>query len=167
MLHMMRLADFDHTPEGASLTDLILEVFKLNGRLLSAGDQLVASLGLTSARWQVLGAIALSGAPQPVANIARNMGLTRQAVQRVVNELEAEGFVRFAPNPHHRRAKLVVLSKSGTKAFQAAATRQAPWANQLARRISTRDIRTGLGVVREITLRLENAARNTTTQEVQ
>ena len=167
MLHMMRLADFDHTPEGASLTDLILEVFKLNGRLLSAGDQLVASLGLTSARWQVLGAIALSGAPQPVANIARNMGLTRQAVQRVVNELEAEGFVRFAPNPHHRRAKLVVLSKSGTKAFQAAAIRQAPWANQLARRISARDIRTALGVVREITMRLENAARNTTTQEVQ
>ncbi len=167
MLHIMQLADFDHTPEGSSLTDLILEVFKLNGRLLSAGDQLVASLGLTSARWQVLGAIALSGAPQPVANIARDMGLTRQAVQRVVNELEAEGFLMFAPNPHHRRAKLVVLSRSGNKAFQAAAIRQAPWANQLARRISTRDIRTALGVVREITLRLENEARNTSTQEVQ
>ena len=99
--------DPDHTPEGASLTELILEVFKLNGRLLGAGDQLVASLGLTSARWQVLGAIAFAGAPQPVANIARNMGLTRQAVQRVVNELETEGFLMFAPNPHHQRAKLV------------------------------------------------------------
>jgi len=164
---MMRLAESDHTPEGASLTDLILEVFKLNGHLLGAGDRLVAGLGLTSARWQVLGAIALSGAPQPVANIARNMGLTRQAVQRVVNELETEGFLRFSPNPHHQRAKLVVLSKSGAKAFQAAAIRQAPWANQLARRISARDIRTALGVVREITMRLENAARNTTTQEVQ
>ncbi|MGO9561090.1 MAG: MarR family winged helix-turn-helix transcriptional regulator [Candidatus Korobacteraceae bacterium] len=149
------------------MTDLILEVFKLNGRLLTAGDQLVSSLGLTSARWQVLGAIALSGVPQPVANIARNMGLTRQAVQRVVNELEAEGFLTFAPNPHHQRAKLVVLSKSGTKAFQAAAIRQAPWANQLARRISARDIRTALGVVREIVTRLEHTARDTNTQEVQ
>jgi DNA-binding MarR family transcriptional regulator len=159
--------DSDHTPEGAGFTDLILQVFKLNGRLLSAGDQLVSSLGLTSARWQVLGAIALSGAPQPVANIARDMGLTRQAVQRVVNELEAEGFLSFAPNPHHQRAKLVVLSKSGTKAFQAATKRQTPWANELARGFSARDIRTALGVVREIVTRLENTACDTSTQGVQ
>ena len=164
---MTQFADHDHTPEGASLTELILEVFKLNGRLLSAGDQLVASLGLTSARWQVLGAIALSGEPQPVAHIARNMGLTRQAVQRVVNELEAEGFLTFAPNPHHQRAKLVVLSKSGSKAYRATAIRQTPWANQLAGRISARDIRTAIGVVREILTRLEDTARGTNTQEVQ
>lgn len=159
--------DPDHTPEGASLTELILEIFKLNGRLLSAGDQLVASLGLTSARWQVLGAIALAGVPQPVANIARNMGLTRQAVQRIVNELEAEGFLAFAPNPHHQRAKLVVLGKSGAKAFQAAAKRQAPWANQLARRVSARDIRTALGVVREIATRLDTSSRDANFKEVQ
>jgi DNA-binding MarR family transcriptional regulator len=157
---MAQSTDPAHTPEGASLTELILEVFKLNGRLLSAGDQLVAGLGLTSARWQVLGAIAFAGAPEPVANIARNMGLTRQAVQRVVNELEAEGFLAFAPNPHHQRAKLVVLSKTGAKAFQAAARRQAPWANQLARRIPARDIQTALGVVREIATRLEFMERD-------
>jgi DNA-binding MarR family transcriptional regulator len=152
---MAQSTDPRHTSEGASLTELILEVFKLNGRLLSAGDQLVASLGLTSARWQVLGAIAYAGEPQPVANIARNMGLTRQAVQRVVNELEAEGFLTFAPNPHHQRAKLVVLSKTGAKAFHAATKRQAPWANQLARRVTAKDIRTALGVVREVTARLD------------
>ena len=159
---MVQSTNPDHTPEGAGLTELILDVFKLNGRLLNAGDQLVTSLGLTSARWQVLGAIAFAAAPQPVANIARNMGLTRQAVQRVVNELEAEGFLTYAPNPHHQRAKLVVLSKTGAKVFHAAAKRQAPWANRLARRISARDIRTALGVVREIATRLEAA----NTQEV-
>jgi DNA-binding MarR family transcriptional regulator len=163
---MAQSTDPDHTPEGASLTELILEVFKLNGRLLGAGDQLVASLGLTSARWQVLGAVAFAGAPQPVANIARNMGLTRQAVQRVVNELEGGGFLTFAPNPHHQRAKLVVLTKSGTRAFQAAAKRQAPWANQLARRVPAKDIRTALGVVREIAARLDSTARDTNTQEI-
>lgn len=162
---MAQSTDPAHTPEGASLTELILEVFKLNGRLLSAGDQLVAGLGLTSARWQVLGAIAFAGAPEPVANIARNMGLTRQAVQRVVNELEAEGFLTFAPNPHHQRAKLVVLSKTGAKAFQAAARRQAPWANQLARRIPARDIQTALGVVREIATRLESMERDSHIQD--
>ncbi len=162
---MSSSTDPDHTPEGASLTELILEVFKLNGRLLGAGDQLVASLGLTSARWQVLGAIAFAGAPQPVANIARNMGLTRQAVQRVVNELETEGFLMFAPNPHHQRAKLVVLTRSGTKAFQCAARRQAPWANQLAEQLSAREIRTALRVVHEISTRLDAAAREPHAEE--
>ena len=62
-----------------AVTELVLETFRLNGQLLAAGDALVAKVGLTSARWQVLGAIALSAAPLPVAHIARNMGLTRQA----------------------------------------------------------------------------------------
>jgi hypothetical protein len=39
------------------ITDLILETFRLNGELLTAGDRLVADLSLTSARWQVLGAV--------------------------------------------------------------------------------------------------------------
>ena len=63
---------------GPAVTALILEVFRLNGRLLAAGDRLVAKLGLTSARWQVLGAIALSPSAEPVARLARNMGLHRQ-----------------------------------------------------------------------------------------
>ena len=100
-----------------AVTDLVLEVFRLNGELIAMGDAMVAEIGLTSARWQVLGAIALSNTPLPIAQIARNMGLTRQAVQRVANELEAEGFVRFAPNPHHQRAKYVLLTRKGEAAY--------------------------------------------------
>ena len=153
---MTKASRIEHTTAGAGLTELILEVFKLNGRLLSAGDQLVSSLGLSSARWQVLGAVAMAGVPQPVAHIARNMGLTRQAVQRVVNALEADGFLGFAPNPHHQRAKLVALTKAGAKAFAAATQRQAPWANHLARRIPARDLHTALAVVRDFINRLDN-----------
>jgi DNA-binding MarR family transcriptional regulator len=69
-------------------------VFRLNGALLVSGDALVGDLGLTSARWQVLGAIALSPVPLPVAHLARNMGLTRQAVQRSVDEMRHDGLVR-------------------------------------------------------------------------
>src|ERR1700723_1483617 len=108
------------TSRGDAITDLVLETFRLNGRLLASGDVLVADLGLTSARWQVLGAIALSPVPLSVAQIARNMGLTRQAVQRLVNEMGAEELVQFRPNPHHQRAKRVVLSAAGKSAFAAA-----------------------------------------------
>ena len=78
---------------------------------------LVGDIGLTSARWQVLGAIA----PPPLRCrsriIARNMGLTRQAVQRLANDLERDGLIRFATNPHHERAKLVMLTEAGSGAF--------------------------------------------------
>jgi DNA-binding MarR family transcriptional regulator len=113
-------------------TDLILTVFRLNGRLIDAGNGLVKDLGLTSAWWQVLGALSLSPMPLPVAHIARNMGLARQSVQRITDLLANEGMVRFAPNPHHQRAKLLVLTDRGAAAVAAAGERQRPWACHLA-----------------------------------
>lgn len=138
-----------------ALTELILEVFRLNGELLAAGDALVDDLGLTSARWQVLGAIALSPVPLPVAHIARNMGLTRQAVQRLANELAAAGLVRFAPNPHHARAKLVLLSPRGTAAYEAAMKRQIPWVKALADGISLQSITRATATLRLLRSRLD------------
>ena len=122
-----------HTPAGAAVTELILDTFRLNGLLLEAGDRLVSDTGLTSARWQVLGAIALAPMPLPVAHLARNMGLSRQAVQRLANEMARDGLVRFAPNPHHERAKLVLLTAAGQAAYATATERQVPWANALAK----------------------------------
>ena len=55
------------TPAGDALTNLMLDLFRLNSLLLTAGDRLVARLGLTSARWQILGAIVDAERPQPVA----------------------------------------------------------------------------------------------------
>jgi len=55
------------TESGEALTDLILEVFRLNGALLDAGNQLSKPHGLTSARWQVMGAIDLAGHAMTVA----------------------------------------------------------------------------------------------------
>ncbi len=119
-----------HTPAGSAFTGLIIETFRLNGELLAAGDELCADLGLTSARWQVMGAI--DEGPLPVAHIARNMGLTRQAVQRVADELAREGFIAFAENPHHRLAKLAGLTANGRASLDEVNRRQAVWANRIA-----------------------------------
>ena len=150
----------DHTDAGAELTGLMLEIFRANGALLAAGDRLVAPLGLTSARWQVLGSIALTDHPLPVAHLARVMGLSRQAVQRVVNDLEGEGFVRFEPNPHHKRAHLVVLTAKGQEAYDAAAAREAPWANALAGDLSAEEIAAARRVVTVLTRHLETGAES-------
>lgn len=149
-----------------ALTGLVIEVFRLNGDLLSAGDALVGDLGLTSARWQVLGAVALSRVPLPVAHLARNMGLTRQAVQRVADEMRAEGLVRHEPNPHHRRAMLVVMTERGEAAYRAASERQERWAEALASGLSPEGVEAAGTLLRELQRRLDRTrAPNVEPQE--
>lgn len=144
-----------HSFAGALTTSLFLETFRLNGRLLASGDRLVADLGLTSARWQVLGAVAMAGQPMPVPHIARQMGLSRQNVQRIVNDLEAAGYVTFAPNPHHKRAKLVVLTDAGRNTYEAAHRMQVPWANSLGSAVSPEDLQTALRVMQSLRTALD------------
>ena len=159
-----QLADIDdNTRLRRSLTDLIIGVFRLNGALLVSGDALVGDLGLTSARWQVLGAIALSPVPLPVAHLARNMGLTRQAVQRSVDEMRNDGLVRLDPNPHHRRAMLVTMTELGSSAYRAASERQERWADVLAAGLSPEDIEAASLLMRELQRRLEASPSITTT----
>lgn len=149
-----------------ALTDLILQVFRLNGALLAAGDALVGDLGLSSARWQVLGAIDGSPVPLPVAHVARNMGLTRQAVQRSVDDMRADGLVRLEENPHHRRAMLVVMTPEGRAAYARASERQKTWARDLAKGLPPAGIAEAGALLHELRRRLEgDAASHTNPQE--
>lgn len=144
------------------LTDLVLEVFRFNGDLLAAGDAMVGDLGLTSARWQVLGAIALSPVSLSVAHIARNMGLTRQSVQRIVDDMRAVGLIRLEPNPHHRRAMLVVMTDDGLSAYASASLRQERWANSLAAGLPAEGIADAVSMLRTLRQRLGEAADQST-----
>jgi DNA-binding MarR family transcriptional regulator len=143
------------TPAGAALTGLVLDLFRVNSLLLTAGDRLVAGLGLTSARWQILGAVAEAEHPQPVAWIARDMGGNRQNVQRIINDLHKNGLVAFETNPHHKRAQLVVLTDRGKQTFDAAMRLQAPWINDLSEGLSPNDIQTFQGVITALVQKLE------------
>jgi len=143
------------TPAGEALSGLMLDLFRLDSLLLTAGDRLVAPLGLTSARWQVLGAIVADERPQPVAWLARNLGANRQNVQRIVNDLHGEGLVGFQANPHHRRAQLVVLTDKGRRAYDAAMRLQVPWINGLSDGLSVKDIDTVRRVVAALRQKLE------------
>jgi len=137
------------------VTDLILDVFRLNSLLLTAGDRLVARLGLTSARWQILGAIVAAERPQPVAWLARNLGANRQNVQRIINDLQRDSLVAFESNPHHRRAQLVVLTNKGRQTFEAAMRLQAPWINRLSDGLLVKDVETTHGVIAALRQKLE------------
>lgn len=129
------------TPTGDALTDLFLTLFRVNNLTLAWGDRLVAPFGLTSARWQILGAIVSAERPQPVAWLARDLGANRQNIQRIVNDLHKEGLVVFETNPHHRRAQLIVLTEKGQRVYDAAVETYYPRADALADGLSEADIR--------------------------
>ena len=147
------------TPAGDALTDLILDLFRLSSRMLAAGDRLVADLGLTSARWQILGAVVTAERPQPVAWLARNLGANRQNVQRIVNDLQKEGLAAFETNPHHRRAQLVVLTDKGRQTYDAAMRLQAPWINRLSEGLLVKDTETMHRVIMTLRQRLEGTEK--------
>lgn len=108
----------------------------------------------------MVGAIHYAGAPQTVSWLARSMGLTRQGVQRIVNELEGEGIVAFKANPAHRRAHLVTLTRKGQAAYAAAERRQTPWINALAKGLDRAELERTLRLLGEIRERLESAQGN-------
>ncbi|KQQ38884.1 MarR family transcriptional regulator [Rhizobium sp. Leaf306] len=139
-----------NSPPSAHVRDLALAVFETNGRLVDAGNELVRPIGLTTAWWQVLGALGYSPQPLPVAHIARNMGLTRQAVQRVVNLLLANGLVSEQPNPHHQRAKLIVLTTVGRAALAGAETAVAPLDQAILDQIGADRLVAAVAVLREM-----------------
>lgn len=141
------------TESAEAFTDLVLEVFRLNGALLAAGDRLSAGVGLTSARWQVLGAI--DAAPLTVADIARAMGLTRQSVQRTVDILAGEGVVEFRVNPFHQRAKLVALTPRGRRMLDEVTAGQRLWAAAVSEAIPAQDLRAASAVLAALRRRLE------------
>jgi DNA-binding IclR family transcriptional regulator len=120
------------TSQARPIDELVLEIFRVNARVLAAGDVAVKGAGLTSARWKVLGAVARTDAKLSVANIARTMGLTRQAVQRIANELVTAGLIEWEENPRHQRSPLAVLTDDGRATYDAAMRQwRANWASAI------------------------------------
>ena len=145
----------NRTPEGEALTAVILETFRLNGVLLTAGNKLTKPMGMTSARWQVMGAIDEHGQPLTVAQIARRMGLARQGVQRIVNHLEGQGLVALKSNLDHKRSPLVIISETGQTVMSEIAEAQASWVNELVDGLNERRIRDVLSLMVTIRERAE------------
>lgn len=143
------------TREGQLFTDLVLEVFKLGGLLITAGDELTKELGLTSARWKVLGALARSGRAMTVSQIAASMGQTRQGVQRLSDAMSKAGILVYEDNPHHKKAKLVAMTSLGRDLFLALERKQIPWANKNSADINAQEMEVALRVLQKMVRALE------------
>ena len=126
------------TPAGDAFSRLVVQVFRLNGVLTAAGDEMARPAGQTSARWQVLAAA--DHAPMTVAQIARALNLARQSVQRVADLLVGDGLAAYVENPGHRRAKLVALTPAGRKALRTIQAAQRVWADAIGARVGEAEL---------------------------
>ena len=66
----------------------------------------------------------LRGGAMTVPQLGRAQSLSRQFVQRMVNEAVAAGLVELTENPAHRRSRLVGLTATGRTAIEGVAARE-------------------------------------------
>lgn len=135
------------------LSDTALAVFRLNGQFLAVAEGLARPVGLTVARWQVLGAI--MNEPLSVAGIARVMGITRQSVQRTADILVDEGLAEYLPNPAHRRAKLIRRTDAGHAAVRRISPGHRAFAERLAKELGPKEFAESLQALTNLSAALE------------
>lgn len=80
------------------------------GRLMrKLADRRLSAIGLTRAQWQALGNLRRCG-PMTQAALADVMDVETATIARLVDRLEAAGWVGRRPDPHDRRVKRVSLT---------------------------------------------------------
>ncbi len=145
------------TPKGEKFSALTVEVFRTRALRLQGAESLAQSVGLTSAKWQILGMLANS--PATVASVARMVGLTRQSVQQTADAMEAEGLITFAENPHHRRAQLMEPTAAARAALAKLRPREIDFANLMGRPHTLEALDAALAVLRRTREALEAGIR--------
>jgi DNA-binding MarR family transcriptional regulator len=135
------------------LSGVALAAFRLNGQFLEVAEDMARPLGLTAAWWQVLGAVLPQ--PLPVAGIAREMGITRQSVQRIADLLVDRGLAEYRPNPAHRRAKLVAPTAEGREALSGIDPAHAALARRLTRSMGKDELADTLAAMRRLSAVLD------------
>ena len=139
-----------HTSKRVLFLDLVLSILRLNGLLIAEGDAMTEKLGLTHARWKVIGAIALSTNGLTVPGIAKVLGQSRQAVQRITDVMIEDGILEYQNNPKHKRSVLVTLSEQGKEIYSTLREIQDPWANNVTEEIPVEELEIALRLVRRL-----------------
>ncbi|ELS50346.1 MarR family winged helix-turn-helix transcriptional regulator [Streptomyces viridochromogenes] len=138
-------------PDEAAL--LVADVFEAAGALRRLGEKTAAAQGLTQARWQVLSVV--SEDPLTVPQAARRLGVSRQNVQRVANDLVALGLAAYAPNPEHRGSPLLTLTPRGEDSLARVTDTAAKLHRTLFAAIPDEDIRATRDTLRRLLAELD------------
>jgi DNA-binding MarR family transcriptional regulator len=84
------------------------------------------------------------------------MGLTRQAVQRLVDDMAGDGLVEFAENPGNTRSMHLLLTTAGKATYHNALEREWQWINAIAADLNTEQITCAIALLERITKKMQN-----------
>jgi DNA-binding MarR family transcriptional regulator len=132
-----------------AVAELMLEVAQCFFRIRALGQKtgLITSWG--GGAFGFMRSLVLLG-PLTVPQIAEMRPTSRQRMQRLADELAAEGLVKFIDNPKHRRSKLVQLTAKGDARYRELDARLLSIASTMGVALSQPDIRRTTEIVRRL-----------------
>jgi DNA-binding MarR family transcriptional regulator len=143
------------TPASNALTDLIRTVLRMNATVQKSGTRLMRGTGITNARWQALSELFALEQRVTVSELARHMGLTRQAIQRLADDMASDGLVEFVENPGDARAMHLLLTEAGRAAYDDALEREWQWSNAIAADFDAAQIDRAVALLEAITQKIQ------------
>jgi DNA-binding MarR family transcriptional regulator len=143
------------TPASNALTDLIRAVLRMNATVQKSSTRLMRGTGITNARWQTLSELFALEQRVTVSELARHMGLTRQAVQRLADDMASDGLVEFVENPGDARAMHLLLTAAGKAAYDDALEREWQWSNAIAADFDAAQIDRAVTLLEAITQKIQ------------
>ena len=108
-----------------------------------------SSRKITFAEQGILEILVLDGA-QPVPAIARRRMVSRQHIQKLVDDLGRKRLVELRPNPAHKTSPLVDVTIDGERAYTTAASREAEILAAMAPDLAETDLRPALAALRAL-----------------
>jgi DNA-binding MarR family transcriptional regulator len=137
------------------LAELVDEVLRCHGRLLTATANLGTGDGLTGAQLLVLTTVVRADRAPTVPQIGRSLGHSRQAVQRLADALVERGLIEAVDNPDHKRARRLVPTAAGRRAYDRSNARGRDWAARVTEDMSPAELTAAAETLRRLRRRLE------------
>lgn len=94
--------------------------------------------------------------PMTVPQMGRAQSLSRQFVQRMVNDAAADGLVELIDNPGHRRSRLVTLTQHGRARIMSVTAREHSLLRQVGGDLTTADVDACLKVLTRMLAALDD-----------
>jgi DNA-binding MarR family transcriptional regulator len=132
-----------------AIAELMLDVAQCFFRIRAAGQKsgLITSWG--GGAFGFMRSLATLG-PLTVPQIAEMRPTSRQRMQRLADELAADGLVEFIDNPKHRRSKLVQLTRKGAARYREMSAQFLGIASTIGGELNETEIRKTAAVVRKL-----------------
>src|SRR5262245_7935403 len=140
----------------------MLEVAQCFFRIRALGQKtgLITSWG--AGAFGFIRSLALLG-PLTVPQVARMRPTSRQRMQRLADELAADGLVEFIDNPKHLRSRLVRLTRKGEARYRKLSARFLEIASTMGAELREPEVRHTIEIVRQISVEAKGRSESRST----